>query len=190
MKIDVELNSKSIKNAIKSIKKQREILTDKAIPEFMERAAEWIAFEANRILNTADIGAKIKHNITTSWHIRTISPNRIVLYNMSWKAAFVEFGVGIVGQSNPHPNASQTDYEYNLDTPYKYSNGGWDFNVNDRTELDIPQDAIIEEYHGYNGITIYTRGTKGVWYLFNAVENFKMAEEKRLWEEIKKKYWS
>ena len=86
--------------------------------------------------------------------------------------------------------SNSKSYEYNLDTPYKYSNGGWDFNVNDRTELDIPQDAIIEEYHGYNGITIYTRGTKGVWYLFNAVENFKMAEEKRLWEEIKKKYWS
>ena len=190
MKINVELSTKSVKETIKAIKKQRAILTDQAIPEFMLRSAEWISAEANKIVNLSDIGAEIKYNITSSWHIKVISKTRIVLYNMSWKAAYVEFGVGIVGEASPHPNASQTDYEYNVDSPYKYSNGGWDFKVNNPMELDIPQDAIIEEYHGYEGITIYTRGTKGVWYLFNAMENFKLTERQRLWQEIKEKYWS
>lgn len=190
MKIEVELNAKSIKKAIKLLKEQKKVLVDEAIPEFMMRSAEWIANEANRILNVADIGSQIKQNIASSWHIKMVSQNRIILYNMSWKAAFVEFGVGIVGEGSPHPNASQTGYEYNVDTPYKYSNGGWDFVVDNISDLDIPQDAIIESYYGYAGMTVYTRGTKGVWYLFNAVQNFKMTEQERLWKEIKKKYWS
>lgn len=191
MKIDVELNPKSIKEAVKTLIKQRKILAEQAIPEFMLRAAEWIKLRANEILNGSDIGVQVVQNITSSWHIDALSKSHIVLYNMSWKSAYVEFGVGIVGQSAPHPNASQTNYEYNVDSPYKYSNGGWAFSVADQSELDIPKDAIIEQnYSSVYGLTIYTRGTQGVWYLFNALEDFKLREEKRLWEEIKKKYWS
>jgi hypothetical protein len=191
MKINIELNKKSIQNAKKLLKKQEKILTEQVIPEFMLKAADWIKLRANEILNSSDIGVEIVQNITSSWHIDIISNTNIVLYNMSWKSAYVEFGVGIVGQSMPHPNASKTNYEYNVDSPYKYSDGGWAFSVADQSELDIPKDAIIEQnYSSVYGLTIYTRGTQGVWYLFNAMEDFKLREEKRLWEEIKKKYWS
>ena len=191
MKINIELNPKSIREAIKTLKNQKKVLSEQAIPEFMLRSTEWIKNRANEILNGSDIGVQIVQNITSSWHIDIISNSHIVLYNMSWKSAYVEFGVGIVGQSTPHPNASQTNYEYNVDSPYKYSNGGWAFSVADQSELDIPKDAIIEQsYSSFYGLTIYTRGTQGLWYLFNAMEDYKLREEKRLWEEIKKKYWS
>lgn len=191
MKINIELNKKSIQEAIKILRKQKKVFSEQALPEFMLRSADWIKNRANEILNGSDIGVDVVQNITSSWHIDTISKSHIVLYNMSWKSAYVEFGVGIVGQDAPHPNASKTNYEYNVESPYKYSNGGWAFSVADQSELDIPKEAIIEQnYSSVYGLTIYTRGTQGVWYLFNAMEDFKLREEKRLWEEIKKKYWS
>lgn len=192
MNINININDiKSIKNAIKTLKKQKNILNSQIIQEFMQRSAEWIKLRANNILYSSDIGVKIVQNITSSWHVDTISNYHIILYNSSWKSAYVEFGVGIIGQSQQHPNASKTNYEYNVDSPYKNTDGGWEFSVADESELDIPLDAIIEQnYSSIYGLTIYTRGTKGVWYLFNAVEDFKSIEEKRLWQEIKTKYWS
>lgn len=190
MNIKIDLNPKSIKNAIKILQKQKEILQEQIIPEYMEQAADWIKNRANDILRSSDIGVEVVQNIMSSWHISRISNTKVLLYNMSWKSAYVEFGVGIVGQEEKHPNADKTNYQYNVDSPYKYSNGGWAFSVSDESKLDIPQEAIIEQSFGYNGLTIYTRGTKGVWYLFNAVEDFKMSEKTRLWEEVKKKYWS
>jgi hypothetical protein len=190
MKINFELSRKSIKNAIKVLKQQKDVLTNEALPEYMQRSAEWIRDEANRIVNNFGLGSQVAHNITSSWHIEKLSDTHLILYNMSWKAAYVEFGVGIVGQEYNHPNAKKAGYEYDLDSPYKYSNRGWAFSVSDQTELDLPEDDVIESSFGYNGLTIYTKGSSGAWYLFNALESFKLLEQQRLWEEIKKKYWS
>lgn len=191
MNIKIYLNSKSIKNAIDVLEKQKRILTDQVIPKFLNRAAQRIGELANENLDKSDIGATIKSYIKSNWFIKTISKSRTILYNMSWKSAYVEFGVGIVGQSSAHPNASETDWEYNLKTIHKNSQGGWTFYVNDMKELDLPQEAVIEEIVSVDGnVGIYTKGTQGVWYLFNAMEDFKLREAKPLWEEIKKKYWS
>lgn len=191
MKINIELNRKSIKEAIKILKSQKKILTDKAIPEYLYRSALWIQRKANEILDNSDIGKDVKLQIKGNWNIIQPNKNHVVLYNMSWKSAFVEFGVGIIGEVFDHPNAFNANWEYNLPTEHKSADGGWFFSVNDESMLDIPQDRIIERITSIDGeIGIYTRGTQGVWYLYNAVEDFKLTEEKRLWEEIKKKYWS
>lgn len=190
MKINVELNKKSIQNAIKALQKQKKVVSEQMIPEYMLRSAEWIKKRANEILNSSDIGVQIVQNITSSWHIDKISNSHIVLYNMSWKAAYVEFGVGIVGQTSKHPNADMAGYEYNVESGKKFGQGHWQFAVSDQSQLDIPQDAIIYQKYEDDGLSIITQGTQGTWYLFNAVEDFKLREQKRLWEEIKKKYWS
>jgi hypothetical protein len=189
MKINIEFSKKSIKEAIKILENQKKSLTEKMISEYMLRSAEWIKLRANEILNSSDIGVEIVQNITSSWHIDIISKTRIILYNMSWKAAYVEFGVGIIGQTDKHPNADNAGYEYNVDSSKKFGQGHWQFTVDDQSLLDIPQDAVIYQDYSENGLSIITQGTKGVWYLFNAVEDFKVREKKRLWEEIKKKYW-
>ena len=190
MKINIELNQKSIKEAIKILQKQKKVITEQAIPEYIQKSAEWIKNRANEILNGSDIGVEVVQNITSSWHIDIISKSHIILYNMSWKSAYVEFGVGIVGQTDKHPNADKTGYEYNVESGKKFGQGFWQFTVDDQSLLDIPKDAIIYQNYESNGLSIITQGTQGVWYLFNAVEDFKLREEKRLWEEIKKKYWS
>lgn len=190
MKITIGLNKKSIQNAIKSLKQQRQILIDKAIPEYLNRAAERIKELANQNLDKADIGENVKEAIKDSWFIEKTSNSHIVLYNISRKSAYVEFGVGIIGQTEKHPNADNTGYEYNVKTEYKFGQGFWQFTVEDRSWLDIPEDAIIYQDFNKAGESIITQGTQGAWYLFNAMQDFKMNEAKPLWEKVKKKYWS
>lgn len=190
MRIDVELNSKSIKEAIKILQKQKQIFSEKAIPEFLEKSANRIRELANENLDRADIGKNVKEAIKDSWFVSKLSNSHIVLYNISQKSAYVEFGVGIIGQTAQHPNANNAGYEYNVKSEYKFGQGFWQFTVEDRSWLDIPEESIIYQDYNKAGESIITQGTQGVWYLFNAVEDFKLREEKRLWEEIKKKYWS
>ena len=190
MKIKVELNQKSIKEAIKQLEAQKKVLTDVAIPEYLNKSAEWIRERANTILSLADIGDDVKSKISSRWDIKKISSNHIVLFNSYYKAAYVEFGVGIIGQTSKHPNADVAGYEYNVESEHKFGQGYWRFEVSDVSRIDIPEKAIIYQSQEEDGLSIVTQGTEGVWYLFNAVEDFKVIAQKSIWEEIKKKYWS
>ena len=190
MKIEIALNKKSIQDAIKFIKQQKKVLIEQAIPEYMQLSADWIINRANEILDRSDIGEFIKGYIFNAWDREWNGKNHIKIINHSRKSAYVEIGVGIIGQSSTHPNASQTNWEYNVPTQEKDSQGGWIFSVRNMEELDIPQDAVIEHADVDKNIAIYTRGTQGVWYLFNAMEDFKLNKAQELWEKVKKKYWS
>lgn len=187
--ITVKLNSKSIKEAIKALNQEKKTLQEEAIPEFMTSAALWIINRANEILRDADIGDKIKRSISLSWRTKWVNPRHLVLYNKYWKSPYVEFGVGLIGEYLPHPSASQTNWEYNIETKYKDAEGGWAFTISDMSELDLPQDAIDGQDYVEDEMLIYTQGTQGVWYLFNAVEDFKSRKAQSLWESIKRKYW-
>lgn len=187
-KIVVELNRKSIQDAIKQLKNTKKIIQKQMMLEYMQRSAEWIRDRANDLVSLADIGENVKEAIKDYWFIEKISDSHIVLYNISEKAAYVEFGVGIIGQSSQHPNANNAGYEYNVKSEYKFGQGFWQFNVEDRSWLDIPEDAIVYQNVTNSGETIITQGTEGVWYLYNAVEDYKLREQKRLWEELTKKY--
>ena len=180
----IPLNVDGVSKAKQEIKNIKKMLVNELIPTFLERAAEWIKNRANDILSHSDIGNSVIQWISHSWHTKTISKSRIILYNTSWKAVWVEFGVGIVGQTNKHPNADKEGYEYNVDSGKKFGQGHWQFTVDDESKLDIPQDAIIYEDYTDEGISIITQGTKGVWYLYNAVQDFKIMEQKRLWNEV------
>ena len=188
MNINIYLTPESIKNAIKVLNKQKEILQKNIIPEFLELSVQWIRDKANENLQKSDIGKKVKSWIQHSWYIKS-EQNRVILYNTSWKSAFVEFGVGIVGQATAHPNASSTDWIYNIETEHKDASGGWIFPIDEEDKLDLPENAIVESTELDDGLLIYTRGTKGVWYLFNAVEDYKLNRQKSLWQEVKERYW-
>jgi hypothetical protein len=189
MKITVELNQKSIKNAIALLKAQQRVLSDQLMPEFMLRSAECIKNRANKILYSSDIGIDVVQDIASKWEINVVSKDHLILHNSSWKSAYVEFGVGIIGQSDKHPNADNTDYEYNVESSAKFGQGYWQFNVSNQHELDIPQDAIIFQNYANDKLSVITQGTKGIWYLYNAVEDFKLRERQRLWAELKEKYF-
>ena len=188
-KFVVELNSKSIQNTIKLLNQEKKRI-DKATKEYFELSADWIINRANEILDRSDIGENIKSEIFGGWDTEWVASNHLKIINHSRKAVYVEFGVGIIGQTDKHPNADKTGYEYDVDSEHKFGQGFWQFTVPSADYLDLPQKAIINQDNVKYGMSIITQGTEGVWYLFNAVEDFKLREQSQLWERIKKKYWS
>lgn len=194
-KITIELNTKSINEARKyllNLKKQ----IPKMQKEFLEGVALWVINKANFHLNNSDIGENVKIDIRNGWEYE-FTTNGIKIINRTEKAVFVEFGVGIVGQSQAHPNASAEGYEYNQDSPYKdrKGTGTWVFKST-LQNLDLPQNNVEFAYNtSGTDYAIVTRGAKGVWYAYNAIVDAQMELAKanggeigKMWEDIKARY--
>ena len=125
-----------------------------------------------------------------------------VVIDITDDTVIVEFGSGVVGQSEAHPNASAEGYEYNVDSGSKSVDGAWTFYTNSN-ELDLPQSALLAHnwYSGDRGkgkgqrLLIMTKGAKGVWYAYNAIVDAQMELAKasggeigKMWEDIKARY--
>lgn len=202
-KIVIELNNKSIENAIKQLKDYKSKVV-KATNEFLEFVSEWVIKKANIYIDASDIGDLVKLELRNSWDytikngVATVSNNGSMVKNRYVVgedgnskiekqeipvAILVEFGVGVVGQSNPHPNASVEGYKYNLPTIHKNSDGMWYFWTNSN-ELDIPLSAVedirgFDDFRGVGNeqgkrIVVGTRGTQGVMYAYNAIVDAQM----------------
>ena len=202
MKIEIALNKQSIKNAIKQLNAIKKIVPTMQ-QEFLMEVAHWLTERANDYITNSDLGSLVKDQIRGSWSCEPTA-NGVKIVNRAEKAVYVEFGVGIVGQSQAHPNANAEGYEYNMDSPSKSINGSWTFFTNSE-ELDLPKDALLAHnwYEGKRGkggekgkrLLIMTRGAKGVWYAYNAIVDAQMELAKanggkigELWEKVKKRY--
>ena len=135
MKIEVGLNKKSIKNAIKQLNAIKKTVP-KMQQEFLMEVAHWITERANDYITKSDLGSLVKDQIRGSWSYEPTA-NGVKIINRAEKAVYVEFGVGIVGQSQSHPKATEEGYEYNQESPYKTADGTWYFWTNSN-EMDLP----------------------------------------------------
>lgn len=208
MKIEVGLNKQSIKNAIKQLNDIK-----KTVPtmqqEFLMEVAHWLTERANEYIKNSDLGSLVKDQIRSSWSYEPTA-NGVKIVNNAQKqvtnfgtvplAVLVEFGVGVVGQSQAHPNASAEGYEYNVDSGHKSADGSWQFWLNS-DERDLPMNAFTDfgtyDDHRKGGkrMVVTTRGAKGVWYAYNAIVDAQMELAKanggkigELWEKVKKRY--
>lgn len=199
MKITIELNKKSIEQAKKQILYIKKILP-KMTKYFMEDVALWLIDRANYHLNNSDIGENVKIEIRNGWEYEFTNTG-IKITNRTQKAVFVEFGVGIVGQGDQHPNASAEGYEYNLPTPYKYAGkhhdeDTWRFTAQSLEDVDLPKGSYEDNWKMASGAyKIITRGSKGVWYAYNAIVDARTELSKSnggeigaLWEKAKREY--
>lgn len=198
MKINIELNCKSIEQAKKQLLYVKKILP-KMQKEFLEYVAMWLINRANTHLNNSDIGENVKIDIRNGWEY-DFTPTGIKITNRTEKAVFVEFGVGVVGQGNAHPQASVEGYEYNVPSPYKYAgkhhdDDTWRFIKQSTEDVDLPQGSYETWQMGSGALKIITRGAKGVWYAYNAIVDAQMELAKanggeigELWEKVKKRY--
>lgn len=202
MKINFELTPKSIEEAIKKLQKAKYQSTNgKAIKEYLEYICIWIINRANWYLDNADLGELVKLQIRNAWEYDVSSIGAKITNNATMTkriggeteivptAVLVEFGVGIVGQQNKHPNSILAGYEYDLQSPAKFENGAWGFYTNEE-ELDLPQSALLSKNtfdtdhkrgrKGESGYRLYvsTRGTEGVMYLYNAIVDARNELEK------------
>lgn len=192
MKIKISLNSKSLERAVEKVNKMK-----KEFPlmkqEFLEKCAWKIAELANENLYNWDIGENLKTDIANSWFIIK-EEDKLILRNNQKRAYFVEFGTGIVGQEQPHEKAVEQNYKYN-EEGFKDSQGRWTFYQN-LQDLDLPtkysEDRIYfnEPRRNSERMLIRTSGAPASMFVFNAVMEFKeKLYAKKIWEEIKEKYW-
>lgn len=192
MKIEVGLNKKSIKDAIKKLNDLKKLVPQMQ-QEFLMQVAHWMTDRANTYLMSADLGSDVKDEIVGSWSYEPTS-NGVKIVNRAEKAVYVEFGVGIVGGGNPHPNASEEGYQYNVKSHAKFYGGNWSFKKDSMQELDLPKTSVEYE-QDQSGIVFLTQGAKGVWYAYNAIVDAKTELAKanggkigKMWEDIKARY--
>lgn len=177
MKLNVELSPKSIQEAIKKLQFAKKQMKGNMMKDFLEDVCMWIINRANMYLDNSDIGEFVKADIKNGWEYE-FTDDGAKLINRTEKAVFVEFGVGVIGETDPHPNASAEGYEYNVENPSKSADGSWSFFTN-TNELDLPTNALLahnwyNDMRGRGGesgkrLFVMTRGTQGVMYAYNAV---------------------
>jgi hypothetical protein len=214
-KITIELNTKSINEARKYLLKLKKQIP-KMQQEFLMAVAKWIVKQADGYIDRADLGSLVKSELHKGWDYEKTANGIKIINNANVEktiggqkqtvplAVLVEFGSGVVGQSQAHPNASAEGYEYNVDSASKSIDGSWTFFTNSE-ELDLPKDALLAHnwYEGKRGkggekgkrLLIMTRGAKGVWYAYNAIVDAQMELAKanggeigKMWEDIKARY--
>ena len=217
-RITVELNEESLKNAISELKRY-ENQVKKAFTDFFEELCLWIIKRANWYIQNSDLGELVKIKIMNAWQyevnskgakimntankIITHENNGVIVTEEYPLAAMVEFGVGVVGEQSPHPNAGLEGYDYDIVTPYKDGSGMWYFWTN-HNELDIPKSSIedIRGYDDFRGkdkeqgkrIIVGTRGTQGIMFAYNALVDAKIeladrhSELNKEWKSLLERY--
>lgn len=186
MKINIALNKKSIAEARKKLLElKKKLQKGEIIKDLLNECANFILKQTEFYLDNSGIGSNVISEIKSSWNVDR-TDNKIVLTNTAEKAVYVEFGVGIVGQVDEHPNAVTANYEYNVDSPHKLEGDQWMFAKQNLEDLDLPQDKaeILQDNDQY---VIITQGTKGVWYAYNAIVDLK-AELPNIWKKIKERH--
>ena len=206
--INVYLNRSSINNAI-SILKQTQLSINPMIDEFLDKCFNLFVSKANAKLRATSIGSTIVEGICSSWviekavvgkkHKATIKNIYRDYRGQGGKAVFIEFGTGLEGKANPHPNASRVGYQYdvkwrkNPDKSITYGSDGddWWFNIRSEADIDIEKEDI--DSYGYDtsgNLMVNTTGMEGQFFVHNTLVEMATSNElKTLWEEIKKRYW-
>lgn len=196
MKITVELNLQSIKNAINALTTAKNQLQGEMLKELIRRSVEQIKSLANERIAMTDIGSKVKQDIMNGWEPieylgQTSKWLGARLSNSAEKAVYVEFGVGIRGQQKPHSNAGIAGYQYNMPSGSKLPDGTWLFTT-EYDELDLPKSAIEDTHYNYSKgtLVIETKGTPATMYLYNAIVDFRDRQlARKIWANIKQEYW-
>lgn len=211
MKISTSLSTKSISNAIKELEKEKRKLDD-IVFYFLIECCDWFMKRANQHLENSDIGKNVVKAIQESWKTK-IEPKDdftivATLTNTNEHASFVEFGVGSVGKSIPHPNVPY-NYDYDRASDHKFTAQDgydyWIYYVENLDDVDMHDGYILRPLKGYDhkvslteqgvsgegGFWIITRGSWREMYAFNTLLDLKNEPQviKGLWKKVKQKFW-
>ena len=204
-KITASLNINSIQKAIKQLNEIKKELNSTMLYDFLARCCDWFIKRANEHLSNSDIVKSVIIDIQNHWAqpLFTNTNNKLTatITNNSDKAVFVEFGVGSIGARIPHPEASETGYEYNVPSSAKRQ-GYWTFYADDWEDVDMHSGYLVKPAGSGHSVSItgdspssggYWITTKGSWgelYAYQALVDMESSGIlKTLWKETKKKYW-
>lgn len=94
---------------------------------FIDLSFDYIINYANNLLDK-----RLKNEYQTFGSVvkewdKNIKGNTGILTNKDDNSAAIEFGIGIVGEHNPHNDSDNSGYKYNLPSDSKDENGNWTF---------------------------------------------------------------
>lgn len=122
-KYKTNLSAKGFRNLAKQVKDYRESLYDKCEEMAYKLAEEGISIAQMKIGN---FGAIFTGELMNSISLEPgdmvgVGAKYYIYTGCEW-AKFVEFGTGIVGEENPHPDPSLANWKYDVN---KHGEGGW-----------------------------------------------------------------
>jgi len=174
-KITFDFSEKSVNAAIKQIKKLKTGLTTSVSDMFLQLSVEWIKKRAIFYLQVSKNDLSLMQEIANSFTVTALSRYLYKLENTHEKGAFIEFGVGVVGQESAHEEASAVSWQYNIPTEKKSADGSWTFYADIGTGIDV-QDKNREEriIGGENRprLKIITRGNEPARFMYQAVIDY------------------
>lgn len=194
MDIVINLSKTSIEKAKRQLRKAKRDLNS-MLDLFLERCCNWFIMTANDYVYTSHRGINVEQDIENSW-VYSVKNGYAVITNYSDKAVFVEFGVGLLGEQNPHPNAEITGYEYNMtsDSKFKSYNGEdwWIFKLKGGStdDLDLyPEDYLVKSAR--SGLYFVTKGSWGAMFAHRTIVDMAINKGviESLWQEVKEIYW-
>jgi len=124
MKFNLELNTNSVKNIIDSLKFTQENinkLISKALKDLAEKGISYIYENLSLYgLGGTSIPDTVRMVKVSDTHYRLVATGK-QFNNGLCQAVLMEFGTGVKGQEQPHPEAGQEGYSYNVNNHDK----GW-----------------------------------------------------------------
>lgn len=195
MKIPIDLSKpKTVLKAIQALKRAENTLVNKVVEEMAKECSNAIVERANKNLSSVEtgIGAGLIADIRAGWVFEK-SKNGYTLSNIADKAVYIEFGVGATGQENPHPNADNARYDYDMPGK-KLKDRSWIFRIVDMNTVDIGEQYVMTRPNGekiyQKGKTVRTKGQPATMYLYNAFISFVESEEpQKIWSKVSLKYF-
>lgn len=190
VKVKINFDKESIEKAIAKLKETKKKMQKDVVDLFLTKCLEWIRDRANFYLSNLSMDSEITTDIQVHWDIQDVSSNVKKLVNTSDKATFVEFGVGSVGQKNEHPQATSENYEYNVPSRYKHSDGSWVFNAKGKEYAIDLNEGYFGVYQRQNSgkVVVVTKGSPANLYLYNAgMDLWSSGHYHKIWAECLKK---
>lgn len=169
--ISFELTPQSIQSASDELKKLKTDLAD-ALSELArfiteEKGVEFAKMQIAQFpaIDTGELLNSITGTYSKSEHEGTI-------YSGAYYAVFVEFGTGIVGESNPHPIAGVQGWEYDI---HKHGEAGWFYPAKDGPESN----AWHPDGRKAAGVSLrWTKGIPARPFMYNTLRDLEREVEK------------
>lgn len=117
------LSAKGFRNLAKQVREYRKSLTDKCEEFAYRMAEEGFAIAQLKILsfNAVMTGELLDSMNLEAGDILSNGSTYYIYTDCDW-AAFVEFGTGVVGQENPHPETGIANWKYDVND---HGEKGW-----------------------------------------------------------------
>lgn len=192
MVINIDFNIKTLNKAIKQLESVENKLNTTVQKDFLKRCCNWVIKRANQNLMAVNTDKDIISGIMSSWEDFKIIKSNNTCYarvvNSTEKSVYLEFGVGIIAQQQPHPQANNENYEYNIESGKKNAQGQWVFAIRNGLPIDINVNYYDIRHFEESKQVIETKGSPANLYLYNALMSM-ISENafEKLWQQSLKK---